>query len=92
MDQLLARHIRDTYGIPVIQWLEGWSDPLPPSPGLMADGRAFDYYFFQYPDFRKHLMKFVALDKPADFVGREQASAAVRHELCVPLTKPKGKR
>jgi hypothetical protein len=61
---VLARHIRDTYGIPVIQWLEGWSDPLPPSPGLMADGWAFDYYFFKYPDFRKHLMKFVALDKP----------------------------
>ena len=62
--EALAGYIREKYGIAVFQWLEGWTDPLPPSPQLTADGWVFDYYFFEYPDFRKHLMKFVALDKP----------------------------
>ncbi len=57
----LARHIRSAYRIPVFQW---WSDPMEPSPQLTADGWIFDAYFWGYPGFRKHLMKFVALGKP----------------------------
>ncbi len=57
----LARHIRKTYGIPVFQF---YSMPLPPNPGLMADGWVFDAYGWQHVEFRKHLTKFVALGKP----------------------------
>ena len=57
-----ARYIRQRYGIPVFVWL---TDPLPPSPALIADGWIWDSYFWQYPEFRKHLMKFVSLGKPA---------------------------
>ncbi len=56
-----TRYVRETYGIPVFQW---WSDPIPPSPGLAADGWVWDSYFWEYPRFRKHLMKFVSLGKP----------------------------
>jgi hypothetical protein len=38
--------------------------PLSPSPDLTADGWVFDAYGMQDVQFRKHLMKFVALDKP----------------------------
>lgn len=37
----LARHVRETYGIPVFQW---YTDPLPPDPGLTADGWIWDSY------------------------------------------------
>jgi hypothetical protein len=57
----LARHIRETYGIPVFQF---YSMPLSPSPDLTADGWVFDAYGMQDVQFRKHLMKFVALGKP----------------------------
>jgi hypothetical protein len=58
----LARHIRETYGIPVLQW---YSDPLPPSPALTADGWIWDSYGWDSVRFRKHLMKFAVLRKPA---------------------------
>jgi len=58
----LARHIRDTYGIPVLQW---YSDPLSPSPELTADGWIWDSYGWDSVRFRKHLMKFAVLRKPA---------------------------
>lgn len=57
----LARHIRETYGIPVFQF---YSMPLAPNPDLTADGWVFDAYGMQDVAFRKHLMKFVALGKP----------------------------
>lgn len=57
----LACHIRETYRIPVFQF---YSMPLQPNPGLMADGWVFDAYGWQNVEFRKHLMRFVALDKP----------------------------
>lgn len=57
----LASHIRQTYGIPVFQF---YSMPLSPDPDLTADGWVFDAYGYQSVEFRKHLMKFVALDKP----------------------------
>lgn len=57
----LACHIRETYQIPVFQF---YSMPLPPNPSLMADGWVFDAYGWQNVEFRKHLMKFVVLDKP----------------------------
>ena len=57
----LARHIRETYGIPVFQF---YSMPLSPTPDLTADGWMFDAYGMQDVQFRKHLMKFVALGKP----------------------------
>jgi len=59
---VLARHIRDKYGIPVMQW---YSDPLAPDPGLTADGWIWDSYGWDSVRFRKHLMKFVVLGKPA---------------------------
>ncbi len=58
----VAKHIRSTYGIPVFQW---YSDPLPPDPTLTADGWIWDSYDRPLPQFRKHVMKFVALGKPA---------------------------
>ena len=57
----LARHIRETYGIPVCQF---YSMPLSPDPDLTADGWVFDAYGMQNVEFRKHLMKYVVLDKP----------------------------
>jgi len=60
----MARHVRSQYGIAVMQWWEGWFDPLGPDPQLTADAWAFDYYFVEHPDFRPFLMKFVALGKP----------------------------
>lgn len=57
----LARHIRETYGIPVFQF---YSMPLAPNPELTADGWIFDAYGMQDVAFRKHLMKYVALGKP----------------------------
>ena len=58
----LARHIRETYGIPVLQW---YSDPLPPNPELTADGWIWDSYGWDSVRFRKHLMKFAVLRTPA---------------------------
>jgi hypothetical protein len=58
----LADHIRKNYGIPVFQW---YSDPFPPSSNLTADGWIWDSYGWDSVRFRKHLMKFVALRKPA---------------------------
>ena len=58
----LARHIRETYGIPVLQW---YSDPLSPDPNLLADGWIWDSYGWDSVRFRKHLMKFAVLRKPA---------------------------
>ena len=58
----LAEHIRSQYRIPVFQW---YSDPLPPSPELTADGWIWDSYGWDGVRFRKHLMKFTALRKPA---------------------------
>ncbi len=58
----LARHVREKYGIPVFQW---FSDPLTPDPNLTADGWIWDSYGWDRVGFRKHLMKFVALGKPA---------------------------
>jgi hypothetical protein len=57
----LARHVRESYGIPVFQF---YSMPLSPNPNLTADGWLFDAYGMQEVTFRKHLMKFVALGKP----------------------------
>ena len=57
----LARHIRETYGIPVFQW---YTDPAAPNPNLAADGWVFDAYFWEYPRFRRYLMKYVVLGKP----------------------------
>lgn len=62
---VLARHVRETYGIPVFQW---YTDPLPPDPNLIADGWIWDSYQMSRVPFRKHLMKFVVLDKPATCV------------------------
>ncbi|MBC8876611.1 MAG: hypothetical protein H8E44_44855 [Planctomycetes bacterium] len=56
-----AQHIRETYGIPVFQF---YSMPLSPDPDLTADGWVFDAYGMQNVEFRKHLMKYVALGKP----------------------------
>ncbi|NUQ62183.1 MAG: hypothetical protein HUU20_06830 [Pirellulales bacterium] len=58
----LARHVRQRYRIPVFQW---YSDPLPPDPDLTADGWIWDSYGWESVAFRKHLMKFVSLGKPA---------------------------
>ena len=58
----LARHVREKYGIPVFQW---HTDPFPPDPNLTADGWIWDSYGWDRVGFRKHLMKFVALGKPA---------------------------
>ena len=58
----LARHVREKYGIPVFQW---YTDPFPPDPNLTADGWIWDSYGWDRVKFRKHLMKFVALGKPA---------------------------
>ena len=58
----LARHIRETYGIPVFQF---YSMPLSPSTDLTADGWIWDSYGWQDVQFRKHLMKYVVLGKPA---------------------------
>ena len=58
----LARHVRDKYGIPVFQW---FSDPLAPDPGLTADGWIWDSYGWDSDRFRRHVMKFVVLGKPA---------------------------
>ena len=58
----LARHVREKYGIPVFQW---FSDPLTPDPNLTADGWIWDSYGRDSVSFRKHLMKFTALRKPA---------------------------
>ena len=58
----LARHVRDKYGIPVLQW---YSDPLAPDPGSTADGWIWDSYGWDSVRFRRHAMKFVALGKPA---------------------------
>ncbi len=57
----LARHVRETYGIPVFQW---YSDPLPPDPSLTADGWIWDSYAMKRTAFRKHVMKFFVLRKP----------------------------
>ncbi len=58
----LARHVREKYRIPVFQW---FSDPLTPDPNLTADGWIWDSYGRDSVSFRKHLMKFTALRKPA---------------------------
>ncbi len=58
----VAKHIRTTYGIPVFQW---YSDPLQPDPSLTADGWIWDSYGRAAPVFRKHVMEFVSLGKPA---------------------------
>ena len=58
----LARHVREKYGIPVFQW---FSDPLTPDLNLTADGWIWDSYGRDSVTFRKHLMKFTALRKPA---------------------------
>ncbi|MFN0130748.1 MAG: hypothetical protein ACKV19_29140 [Verrucomicrobiales bacterium] len=58
----LARHVREKYGIPVFQW---FSDPMSPDPNLTADGWIWDSYGRDSVSFRKHLMKFTALRKPA---------------------------
>ena len=46
----------------MFQW---YSDPLAPDPYLTADGWIWDSYGWDSVRFRKHLMKFVALGKPA---------------------------
>jgi len=56
-----ARHGIDKYGIPVWQWL---SPPAPPAPTLAASGWVFDNYGVSYKWFRKHVMKYVSMDKP----------------------------
>ena len=38
--------------------------PLQPDSGLTADGWVFDAYGWQSVEFRKHVMKYVVLDKP----------------------------
>ncbi|MBM4201837.1 MAG: hypothetical protein FJ189_11200, partial [Gammaproteobacteria bacterium] len=58
----LAHHIRTNYGIPVFQW---YTDPNFASPELTADGWIWDSYGWDSVRFRKHLMKFVVLRKPA---------------------------
>ncbi len=58
----LARHIRETYHIPVFQW---YSDPLIPNPNLTADGWIWDSYNRDEVSFRKHLQKFAAFKKTA---------------------------
>jgi hypothetical protein len=60
--EALAAHIRKNYRIPVFQW---YSDPLPPAPDLTADGWIWDSYGWDGVRFRKHLMKFAVLRKPA---------------------------
>lgn len=55
----LARHIRETYAIPVFQFC---SMPLSLNPSLTADGLVCDAYGMQDLPFRKHLIKFVALN------------------------------
>ena len=60
--EALALHIREHYRIPVFQW---YSDPLSPDPNLTADGWIWDSYGRDSVSFRKHLMKFTVLRKPA---------------------------
>ncbi|MBM3458345.1 MAG: hypothetical protein FJX77_07415, partial [Armatimonadetes bacterium] len=60
--EAVAAHIRKNYRIPVFQW---YTDPEPPSPDLTADGWIWDSYGWDSVRFRKHLMKFAALRKPA---------------------------
>jgi len=60
--EALADHIRQNYGIPVFQW---YTDPYAASPELMADGWIWDSYGWDSVRFRKHLMKFTVLRKPA---------------------------
>jgi len=57
----LARHIRQSYGVAVFQW---YSMPIEPNPALTADGWILDAYGMPPNQFRKHLMKFVALRRP----------------------------
>lgn len=57
----LARHIRDSYGVPVFQW---YSDPLGPNPALTADGWIWDSYGWSPQHFRRHVMRFAATGKP----------------------------
>ena len=57
----LARHIRDNYGIAVMQW---YTYPAGPNTNLTADGWLLDAYGMGDVQFRKHLMKFVSLGKP----------------------------
>ena len=61
MLEALARHVRNNHGIPVFQWYFGI---LPPDPDLTADGWIFDFYFREYPVFRRNLMYFLSMDKP----------------------------
>lgn len=58
----LANHVRNTYHIPVFQW---FSEPLEPSVELTADGWIWDSYSWNASDYRRHVMKFSALKKPA---------------------------
>lgn len=58
----VAEHIRKQYRIPVFQW---YSDPIAPSTELTADGWIWDSYGWDSVRFRKHLMKFTVLRKPA---------------------------
>ena len=57
----VARHGIETYGIPVWQWL---SPPGPPVPSVAASAWVFDNYGVTYEWYRKHVMKFVSMDKP----------------------------
>lgn len=54
-------HIKARYRKPVYQW---YSMPMGPRCDQKADGWILDAYGMDYATFRKHLMRFLVLDKP----------------------------
>lgn len=54
-------HVKARYDGPVYQW---YSMPLGPRCDQKADGWVLDAYGFYHERFRKHVMKFIIMDKP----------------------------
>ncbi|NSW55800.1 MAG: hypothetical protein HPY44_07305 [Armatimonadetes bacterium] len=54
-------HVKAKYDGPVYQW---YSMPMGPRCDQKADGWILDAYGMDYDTFRKHLMRFIVIDKP----------------------------
>lgn len=54
-------HVKERYKGPVYQW---YSMPMGPRCDQKADGWILDAYGMDYDRFRKHLMKFIVINKP----------------------------